>query len=90
MEITASKAFELINEICKQPGNLFEMIRTDVKQFVSRHMSELINVELTEFLGRQRYQQIAGQCNHLNLHARAAMRAKGYPFKRRLHLGEES
>lgn len=66
MEITVAEAFELINEIRKQPGNLFEMIRADVKQSVSLYMSELMDVELTEFLGRQRYQRIAGQCNHRN------------------------
>lgn len=66
MEITVAEAFELINEIRKQPGNLFEMIRADVKQSVSRYMSELMEVELTDFLGRERYRRVAGKCNHRN------------------------
>ena len=66
MEITVAEALELINEIRKQPDNLFEMIRADVKQSVGRYMSELMNAELTDFLGRDRYQRIAGKCNHRN------------------------
>ena len=66
MEITVTEALELINEIRKQPGNLFEMIRADVKQSVSRYMSELMDVELTDFLGRERYERVEGKCNHRN------------------------
>jgi hypothetical protein len=44
MEISVAEALELINEIREQPGNLFEMIRADVKQSVSRYMSELMDV----------------------------------------------
>jgi putative transposase len=66
MEITVAEALELINGIRKQPGNLFEMIRADVKQSVSRYMSELMDVELTDFLGRERYERVEGKCNHRN------------------------
>lgn len=66
MEITVTEALELINEIRKHPGNLFEMIRADVKQSVSRYMSELMDVELTDFLGRERYERVEGKCNHRN------------------------
>ena len=66
MEITVTEALELINEIRNRPGNLFEMIRADVKQSVGQYMSELMDVELTDFLGRERYQRIAGKCNHRN------------------------
>ena len=66
MGITVAEALELINEIRKQTGNLFEMIRADVKQSVSRYMSELMDVELTDFLGRDRYERVEGKCNHRN------------------------
>ena len=66
MEITLAEALELINEIRKQPDNLFEMIRANAKQSVGRYMSELMNPELTDLLGRDRYQRIAGKCNHRN------------------------
>ena len=66
MEITVTEALELINEIRKQPNHLFEMIRADVKESVGRYMSELMDTELTDFLGRKRYERIEGNNNHRN------------------------
>lgn len=66
MEITVAEALELINEIHKQPNDLFEMIRTDIKESVSQYLSELMDTELTDFLGRRRYERIEGKTNHRN------------------------
>lgn len=66
MEITVTEAMELINEIRKSPKDLFEMIRADVKESVGRYMSELMDTELTDFLGRKRYERKEGKCNHRN------------------------
>ena len=66
MEITVTEALELISEIRKQPNDLFEMIRADVKESVGQYMSELMDTELTEFLGRKRYERIDGMANHRN------------------------
>jgi len=56
----------MINEIRKKPDDLFEMIRTDVKESVGRYMSELMDAELTDYLGRKRYERAAGKRNHRN------------------------
>ena len=66
MEITVTEAMALINEIRKQPNNLFEMIRADVKESVGQYMSELMDAELTDFLGRKRYERIEAKSNHRN------------------------
>lgn len=66
MEITVAEALELINEIRKQPNNLFEMIRADIKESVGGYMSELMDAELTDFLGRKRYERREGNDNHRN------------------------
>ncbi len=66
MEITVTEALEMINEIRKQPDDLFEMIRTDVRQSVGHYLSELMDTELTDFLGRKRYERIEGNRNHRN------------------------
>ena len=66
MDITVTEALELINEIRKQPNDLFEMIRADVKESVGQYMSELMDTELTEFLGRKRYERTDGMANHRN------------------------
>jgi len=66
MEITVAEALEMINEIRKKPDGLFEMIRTDVKESVGRYLSELMDEELTDFLGRKPYERIEGKRNHRN------------------------
>jgi putative transposase len=66
MEITVPEVFDLIKQIREQPEGLFEMIRTNVRETVGEYLSELMDVELTQFLGRKRYQRIQGQTNHRN------------------------
>ena len=65
MEITVAEAMELINEI-RHPDSLFEMIRGNVKDTVGQYLSELMETELTGFLGRDRYVRVKGDSNHRN------------------------
>ena len=66
MKITVTEAVELINQIRHEPGSLFEMITTAVKENVGQYLSELMQTELSHFLGRDRYQRTGGQNNHRN------------------------
>lgn len=66
MEITVTEAFELINEIRKQPESLFEMIRANVQETVGSYLSTLMDMELSEFLGRDRYERCEGEVDHRN------------------------
>ena len=66
MEITVAEVRELINEIREQPESIFEMIRANIKETVGQYLSTLMDVELTHFLGRERYERCDGQCNHRN------------------------
>tara|TARA_B100001964_G_scaffold225863_1_gene274107 strand:- start:11 stop:1252 length:1242 start_codon:yes stop_codon:yes gene_type:complete len=66
MEITVTEAMELINEIRQQPDSIFEMIRDDVKENVGVYLSELMETELTGFLGRNRYERLKEKSNHRN------------------------
>jgi len=66
MEITVPEVMELINEIRKEPENLFEMIRSNVRDSVSQYLSGLMETELTYFLGRGPYERVEGQTNHRN------------------------
>ena len=66
MEITIAEAVELINQIHKQPDSLFEMIRETVKENVGQYLTELMETEMSHFLGRARYQRIDGKHNHRN------------------------
>lgn len=66
LEVTVPEVLELIKEIKNHSGNLFEMIRVNVKETVGRYLSELMDSELTEFLGRERYERVEGKANHRN------------------------
>jgi putative transposase len=66
MEITVAEVTELINEIKEQPASLFEMIRENVQEQVGQYLSALMDSELTQFLGRDRYIRSEGETNHRN------------------------
>jgi putative transposase len=66
MEITVTEAMELINEIRQQPYSLFEMIRETVKENVGQYLNEIMETELSGFLGRGRYERVEGENNHRN------------------------
>jgi len=66
MEITVTEVMGLINEIRQQPDSIFEMIRANVKENVGLYLSDLMETELTGFLGRDRYVRVEGENNHRN------------------------
>ena len=53
-------------EIQKQPEEIFEMIRLDVREIVGNYMTSMMNAELTHFLGREPYERGCGDINHRN------------------------
>ncbi len=66
LEITVPEVRDLIKEIQQRPEDLFEMIRTSIKESVGQYLSELMDLELTHFLGRRRYERSQGRSNHRN------------------------
>ena len=66
MEITVAEVLDLIKQIREQPEGLFEMIRANVKETVGQYLSELMDAELSHFLGRERYERVQGETNHRN------------------------
>ena len=66
MEITVPEAVEIINRIQQGPEGLFDMIRENVQETVGKYLSLLMDGELTQFLGRGRYERTEGEANHRN------------------------
>ena len=66
LDVSVAEAVDLIKEIREQPEGLFEMIRVNVKESVGQYLSELMETELTGFLGRGHYQRSKGESNHRN------------------------
>lgn len=66
MELRVTEVVDLINQIRHEPESLFEMIRANVQETVGQYLSKLMDVELTHFLGRGRYERCEGERNHRN------------------------
>ena len=66
LEISVSEVLSFFKEIQGQPEKIFEMIRSEVKGSVGEHLSKLIEIELTEYLGREYYEHGKGEVNHRN------------------------
>jgi len=66
VEISVPEVVSIFKEIQQQPENIFEMIRVEIKESVGQYLSKLMDLERTEFLGRQRYEHAQGDVNHRN------------------------
>jgi putative transposase len=67
LEVTVSEIADIFKEIQEQPGKLFEMIRLDIREVVGNYLTEMMNAELTHYLGSEPYVRINGKkANHRN------------------------
>ena len=66
IEMSIAEVAGLFKEIQKQPEKLFEMIRVDLRHSVGEYLSKLMEMELSCFLGRERYERIEDESNHRN------------------------
>jgi len=68
MEITASvsEVAELIKTIQSNPGKIFELVRLDIRKEVGAYLSSLMKAELTDFLGREKYERKNTDKNYRN------------------------
>ena len=67
VEINVPEVVSLFKDIQQQPEKLFEMIRMDIRETVGQYLSNLMDMELTHFLGRKRYERTGEEdTNHRN------------------------
>jgi putative transposase len=68
MEIKMSvpEVVSIFKEIQETPEKIFEMIRVDLRESVGRYLSEMMNVELSHFLGREPYERKDEEVNYRN------------------------
>jgi len=57
IEISVPEVVSVFKEIQNQPQKIFEMVRLEVKEVVGRYLTEMMNAELTHFLGREPYER---------------------------------
>ena len=66
INLNVSEAVEFFNAIQEAPSKLFEMVRLNVQEEVGNYLSKLMDTELTDFLGRKRYEHGSKDGNHRN------------------------
>jgi transposase-like protein len=66
LEVTVSEIADIFKEIQERPGQLFEMIRLDIREVVGKYLTAMMNAELTHYLGRDPYVRVSGAVNHRN------------------------
>jgi len=66
LEVTVSEIADIFKEIQERPGQLFEMIRLDIREVVGNYLTAMMNAELTHYLGREPYVRVVGNANHRN------------------------
>jgi putative transposase len=57
VESSLQETKELYKQIIADPGKVFEMMRLDIKKIAERALCEILKVELTHFLGREKYER---------------------------------
>ena len=68
---------EVFKEIMLSPEKMFEMLDVNMKDVAERTLSELLKVELTSYLGRDKYQRTKGEVNYRNGSYRRSYAVKG-------------
>jgi len=66
VEISVPEVVSVFKEIQEQPERIFEMIRVEIRENVGEYLSKLMDMELTHFLGRERYEHRQGDIDHRN------------------------
>jgi putative transposase len=66
VEISVPEVIEVFKEIQTTPEKLFEMIRFNVQEEVGNYLSKVMDLELTQFLKRRKYERVKGPSNHRN------------------------
>ncbi len=61
IKVSVPELVNLINEIQVKPGRIFEMVRLNVQEEVGKYLTNLMDAELTHFLGRERYERNEGE-----------------------------
>jgi putative transposase len=51
IEVSVPEVVSVFKEIQEQPQKIFEMIRFEIQEVVGRYLTEMMNAELTHFLG---------------------------------------
>lgn len=61
LRVNVSEVREYIKGIAEAPGKIFNLVRNNVKESVGKYLSQLMEAELSLFIGRERYERDKGR-----------------------------
>ncbi len=66
INLSVAEFFSVCKAIQLRPDGILKMIRTEIRVSIGRYLSELMKVELGEYLDRKPYERKKGESNHRN------------------------
>ena len=51
----------IFNELIENPEKMFDLLRIDIRSCCEQVVSDLLKIELTNYLGREKYKRISGK-----------------------------
>ncbi len=66
VEINVPEVVSIFKEIQIAPEKVFEMVRLNVREIVGQYLTEIMEAELTHFLGREPYERKGKESTHRN------------------------
>lgn len=66
VEISVPEVVSVFKDIQGKPEEIFNMIRVEIRESVGEYLSKLMDVELTQFLGREWYEHGQEDVDHRN------------------------
>ena len=76
LKVNVPQIREFLNQIIQAPGKVFDLLRVDIRETMNRFLRELMESEISFFLGRRRYERLGpgslspkgkrGRPNHRN------------------------
>ena len=60
LEVTVAEIADIFKVIQERPEQLFEMIRLDIRDTVGKYLTDMMETELTQFMGRDAYVRVTG------------------------------
>ncbi len=66
LQVSVTELVDLIKEAQMAPARIFEVLGMDIRKQVGDYLSQLMDVERTQVLGREKYQRTDGPSDHRN------------------------
>jgi putative transposase len=66
LQVSVTEMVDLIKEVQMAPARIFEILGMDIRKEVGEYLSNLMDVERTHVLGREKYERTEGSSDHRN------------------------